>query len=103
MDHDQFILGQIIRPAGNWIQGVVDKLKQAYVSYIKKFNFEEIVVATLVFEGNALDVKAHEKLINEIASKYLGFPAGAANGQKGYTLTYIVVYVRVKLSHLTLV
>jgi alkyldihydroxyacetonephosphate synthase len=100
MNHDQFILGQIIRPAGSWIQAIVDKLKQAYISYIKNFNFEEIVVVTLVFEGNALEVKAHEKLINEIASKYLGFPGGAENGKKGYTLTYIVAYVRVRLSHL---
>jgi alkyldihydroxyacetonephosphate synthase len=100
MDHDQFMLGQIIRPAGSWIQAIVDKLKQAYISYIKNFNFEEIVVVTLVFEGNAVEVKAHEKLINEIASKYLGFPAGAENGQKGYALTYIVAYVRVSFDNL---
>jgi alkyldihydroxyacetonephosphate synthase len=100
MDHDQFMLGQTIRPAGNWIQGVFDKLQEAYISYIKNFNFEETVVVTLVFEGNALEVKAHVILINEIASKYLGFPAGATNGEKGYALTYIVAYVRVNFYHL---
>jgi alkyldihydroxyacetonephosphate synthase len=100
MDHDQFMLGHTLRPARNWIQRVIEKLQESYISYIKNFNFEEIVVVTLVFEGNAVEVKAHEKLINEIASKYLGFPAGAENGQKGYALTYIVAYVRVSFDNL---
>jgi alkyldihydroxyacetonephosphate synthase len=80
----------------SWFQEMIDKLKQFYVNYIKKFNFDEIVVATLVFEGNAAEVKVHEKTINEIAAQFLGFPAGAANGLKGYTLTFIVSYVRVR-------
>jgi alkyldihydroxyacetonephosphate synthase len=79
-----------------WFQEFIDKLKQFYVNYIKKFNFDEIVVCTLVFEGNANEVKVHEKAINEIAAQFLGFPAGAANGLKGYTLTFVVPYVRVR-------
>jgi hypothetical protein len=45
--------------------------------------------------GNTDYVETQEKRIYDIAARYGGIPAGEANGERGYTLTFVIAYIRV--------
>lgn len=46
-------------------------------------------------EGTSEQVADREKKLNAIAARYGGIPAGATNGENGYTLTFVIAYLRV--------
>jgi alkyldihydroxyacetonephosphate synthase len=48
-----------------------------------------------LYTGDAKDIELQEKRIYEIAAKYGGIPAGEANGERGYMLTFVIAYIRV--------
>ena len=65
-----------------------------YVVQRLKFEPEQMVAATLLFEGTAAEISAQEKLVYSIAATYGGMKAGAENGIRGYFLTYMIAYMR---------
>lgn len=95
IDNDQFKFGQALKPKPTFFGSVIDGMKKAYITRLKGFDLDKMCVATLLFEGDDKDVKRHQKLINEIADKYGGIPAGATNGERGYVLTFVIAYIRV--------
>jgi alkyldihydroxyacetonephosphate synthase len=84
IDNEQFVFGQALKVEGGFIANVVEKLKKTILTKVKGYDLKKLVVATLLFEGDADDVQKQEKQIYEIANKYSGISAGATNGQKGY-------------------
>lgn len=95
MDNEQFQMGQTLRPQAGWSGLVLQGLKQMYITRIKGFRWDQICVATLLMEGDvAADVAAQERKIYKIADKYGGIPAGEANGERGYMLTFVIAYIR---------
>lgn len=95
IDNDQFKFGQALKPKSTFLGGLVEGMKKMYITKLKGFDIHKMCVATLVFEGDADKVKRQQKLINEIADKYGGIPAGAINGERGYLLTFVIAYIRV--------
>lgn len=95
MDNEQFKFGQALRPENNWSDALIQSLKHTYITKIKGFNFNNICVATLLFEGNDENqIKAQEKKIYTIAGNYGGIAAGEKNGERGYILTFVIAYIR---------
>lgn len=95
MDNEQFQMGQTLRPEPSWGGLILQGLKHAYITRIKGFRWDEICVATLLMEGDvAADVMVQERKIYKIAGKHRGIPAGEANGERGYTLTFVIAYIR---------
>lgn len=95
MDNNQFQLGQMLRPESSWSSSILESLKHTYITRIKCFKWDRICVATLLFEGNTSEeVTAQEKKIYNIAKSYNGIPAGETNGERGYTLTFVIAYIR---------
>ncbi|XP_031777447.1 alkyldihydroxyacetonephosphate synthase isoform X2 [Nasonia vitripennis] len=95
MDNEQFKFGQALRPESSWLGTIMQGLKHAYISHIKGFSWDTLCVATLLFEGNsAKDVAAHEAKIYDIARRHGGVPSGETNGERGYTLTFVIAYIR---------
>ena len=45
--------------------------------------------------GSEQDVTAQEKRLYDIALNNGGIPAGDANGERGYMLTFVIAYIRV--------
>lgn len=76
------------------LHAFIDKVKTFYVVNIKGYKPETMAACTLLFEGNAEEVDHLSKLTYAIAAKYYGMPAGAENGLKGYTLTFLITYIR---------
>jgi alkyldihydroxyacetonephosphate synthase len=53
--------------------------------------------------GNTQDVEAQEKRIYGITARNGGLPAGEANGERGYMLTFVIAYIRVSAMLLFLI
>uniref|UniRef100_A0A674DUL8 Alkylglycerone-phosphate synthase n=1 Tax=Salmo trutta TaxID=8032 RepID=A0A674DUL8_SALTR len=63
-------------------------------TYIECFDPHQLVVATLLFEGDRERVLQHEKQVYDIAATFGGLAAGEDNGQRGYILTFVIAYLR---------
>ncbi|XP_053971193.1 alkyldihydroxyacetonephosphate synthase isoform X1 [Hylaeus volcanicus] len=95
MDNEQFQFGQVLRPETGWGGLILQGFKQAYITMIKGFKWDQLCVATLLFEGNtSADVAAQEQKIYNIAKQFNGVPAGETNGERGYVLTFVIAYIR---------
>ncbi|KAF4527342.1 hypothetical protein B566_EDAN001119 [Ephemera danica] len=94
VDNEQFKFGQMLRAEPSFFGSIVDAMKKMYVTRFKGFDVHQMCVATLVFEGDKSDVEVQEKKIYEIAAQFGGMPAGEKNGERGYTLTFVIAYIR---------
>lgn len=94
MDNEQFKLGQTLRPVPGYFGLLLEGLKKIYVMKIKRFDVNQMCVMTLVFEGDTNNVEIQEKRIYDIAARCGGIPAGEANGERGYMLTFVIAYIR---------
>lgn len=52
-----------------------------------------------MFAGEPEDVAGQEKKIYKIAAATGGLAAGKTNGERGYTLTFVIAYIRVSGHH----
>ncbi|XP_071505794.1 alkyldihydroxyacetonephosphate synthase, peroxisomal-like [Diadema antillarum] len=95
MDNVQFRFGMSLKPPSESIwSSLVDSLKRVYVTKLKGFNPEVMVVTTLLFEGTKEEVAAQEKRVYAIAANFGGLASGEDNGQRGYMMTYAIAYIR---------
>jgi hypothetical protein len=53
------------------------------------------VISSTFCIGDPVDVETQEKKIYDIVVKFGGIPAGEANGERGYMLTFVIAYIRV--------
>lgn len=95
IDNEQFEFGQTLKTESGWYTSIMDAVKKQLLTKVKGFDLTKMVVATLLFEGNANIVKMQESHIRKIAKKHQGFSAGSKNGETGYLVTFIVAYLRV--------
>ncbi len=93
MDNTQFKMGQALNPKYSKFQSFIRKL-QFKLLELKKFNKDNMVVATLVFEDDRDKVILHEKKLLKLAKQFNGIKGGSTNGQRGYNLTFVVAYLR---------
>ncbi|CAB3251985.1 unnamed protein product [Arctia plantaginis] len=94
MDNEQFRFGQALKTESTWGGVLLDGLKRLYITKIKGFDPTKLCVVTLLMEGTSEQVADREKKLNAIAAWYGGIPAGATNGENGYTLTFVIAYLR---------
>lgn len=84
IDNDQFQFGQALKTdEGAWT-GFTNELKKFLLTRVKGYDWNEIAIATILFEGNQDDVDRQEQLIYSIAKQFRGLNGGAKNGEKGY-------------------
>ncbi|XP_032522709.2 alkyldihydroxyacetonephosphate synthase [Danaus plexippus] len=94
MDNEQFRMGHALKVEQSWGGVVLDGLKKFYITRIKGFDPLKMCVVTLLMEGSSEHVARSEKRLNAIAAEYGGVPGGARNGEIGYTLTFVIAYIR---------
>ncbi|RVE45388.1 hypothetical protein evm_009960 [Chilo suppressalis] len=94
MDNEQFRFGQALKTESSWGGVLLDGLKRAYITRIKGFDPTKLCVVTLLMEGEADQVASSYAGLRQIAAQYGGIPAGAENGERGYTLTFVIAYLR---------
>lgn len=84
MDNEQFLFGQAMKATGGVFEQFIDGLKKFLLTTVKGYDWKEISVTTLLFEGEKKEVERQEKMIYNIASKYNGLKGGEKNGERGY-------------------
>eukprot|EP00347_Sterkiella_histriomuscorum_P018793 403344151 len=95
VDNLQFFFGRALVPDDH---GVIEKFlsaaKKFYIINVKGFDVNKMCAATLVFEGVEEEVLFQENQIYAMASRYGGYSAGEDAGKTGYTLTFVITYIR---------
>jgi alkyldihydroxyacetonephosphate synthase len=93
-DNLQFQFSRALKPASVGGKRLKGKFEKFYVTRVKKFDPDEMVACTLLFEGSRDEVAAQESSLFRIARKHGGLRAGAENGKRGYELTFAIAYIR---------
>ena len=94
VDNIQFRFGQALKPRATGLKALLDKIQKFYVLSVRGFDLSQMAAATIVMEGAQVDVAYQEKNIHALARQFKGQAAGAANGRRGYMLTYAIAYIR---------
>lgn len=47
-----------------------------------------------IISGDEKEIEIQEKRIYKVAAEFGGVPAGEKNGERGYTLTFVIAYIR---------
>lgn len=94
VDNLQFQFGQVLKPASHGAKKLKSRAQKWLVTGPLGFDPNEMVAATLVFEGMKQEVDRQEKMVYRLAKRHKGMKGGAENGQRGYMLTFGIAYIR---------
>lgn len=94
IDNEQFLFGQSLKARESFLEKVSTAAKKFYLTRVCQLDLRKMCLVTLLFEGLATDVQQKEKAILETAYRYGGFSTGGENGERGYTLTFVIAYIR---------
>jgi alkyldihydroxyacetonephosphate synthase len=93
-DNMQFQMGQTLKAKTAGFAAVVRRLQKLYVTRVRGFDSNRMVVCTLLYEGSRADVASQEAAVRRLARRHGGLGAGAENGKRGYQLTFAIAYIR---------
>jgi alkyldihydroxyacetonephosphate synthase len=95
VDNLQFQFGMALKPkTTSALADLKSKVEKFFVTKLKGFQPDKMVVCTVVFEGSRLEVEQQERELYRIAARHGGMKAGSENGRRGYQLTYSIAYIR---------
>jgi len=95
VDNTQFQFGQALKPKSHGFKAKAkSRIEKAIVTQLKGFDPNKLAVATVVFEGSDDEVEYQEKVFYRLAKQHGGMKGGAANGERGYQLTFSIAYIR---------
>jgi len=95
LDNDQFRIGHALKEENNRLfVKLMDAVKKFYVTKVKGFDDKELAAATLLFEGSKVEVETQQKIVYETAKKYNAIKGGETDGKRGYTMTFVIGYIR---------
>ncbi|MFL5927720.1 MAG: FAD-binding oxidoreductase [Gaiellaceae bacterium] len=94
MDNLQFQLGQTLKPRATGLGALKRRLERHYVTRLRGFAVDRMAACTLAYEGTRDEVAAQAAAVKGVARSHGGIRGGAANGERGYQLTYSIAYLR---------
>ncbi len=94
VDNVQFQFSLALKPKATGLKAWKSHLEKFYVTRLRGFDPQQMVAATLVFEGAHEEVARQEKGIKKLSKKFGGLSAGPENGKRGYQLTFSIAYIR---------
>jgi alkyldihydroxyacetonephosphate synthase len=94
VDNLQFQLSQMLKPRKEGLARLVSQAEKLFVTKVKGFDVERMTACTMVYEGTRDEVAAQQKRATAIAKRHGGLAGGAANGERGYQLTFGIAYLR---------
>jgi alkyldihydroxyacetonephosphate synthase len=94
VDNLQFQLSLTLKPRSQGWHALKSRLEKYYVTRLRGFDPTRMVAATIVYEGGSEEVARQEGAVKRLAGRHGGMRAGAANGQRGYALTFGIAYLR---------
>ena len=94
VNNTEFRFGQALKPAPSFLHGLIDRVKKLFLFKVKRFDPLKLAACTIVMEGTPREVASQRETIFALASEFGGMSGGAANGRRGYTLTFGIAYIR---------
>ncbi|HIG56806.1 MAG TPA: FAD-binding oxidoreductase [Candidatus Latescibacteria bacterium] len=94
VNNNEFRFGQALKPAPSALQHWKEKVQKFALLKVMGFDPLQMVACTIVMEGTADEVEHQQRTIFKLAKAHGGKSAGAANGKRGYTLTFGIAYIR---------
>jgi alkyldihydroxyacetonephosphate synthase len=94
VDNLQFQLSMTLKPKAEGLARLKRDAERLFVTKLRGFDPERMVACTLVFEGSRDEVRAQRRAVRRLARRHGGMGAGAANGRRGYQLTFGIAYIR---------
>jgi alkyldihydroxyacetonephosphate synthase len=94
MDNLQFQFGQALKPTVRGAKALKRKFEKWLVLGPLGFDANQMVAATLVYEGTRPEVERQAQVVAALRKKHGGMDGGAENGRRGYTLTFGIAYIR---------
>lgn len=95
LDNTQFRLGQAMKSKDPFLGVIKQRCKKAIVGlFTDTFDPNEMVCATITYEGTEVEVKLQAQQIHNLATRHGGLCAGADIGKAGYNMTYAIAYIR---------
>ena len=95
LDNTQFRLGQAMKARASLIDSIRSMGAKAYANTkVGRFCPNDVVCATVTFEGSISEVKMQQTHIKNLACKHGAICAGSEIGKAGYSMTYAIAYIR---------
>lgn len=94
VDNTQFQFAQALKPVPTGVDAIKSYVIRAYVLKYLGFDPHSMAVCTLVFEGQASEVKSQQAAVYRLGKAHGGVNAGADAGKRGYEMTFAIAYIR---------
>jgi alkyldihydroxyacetonephosphate synthase len=94
VDNLQFQFGQALKPEPRGLGAAKSRAEKWFVTRLKGFRPDRMSAATFVYEGSREETARQEALVEKLARRHGGMPAGSENGRRGYQLTFAIAYIR---------
>jgi alkyldihydroxyacetonephosphate synthase len=94
LDNAQFQLGLALRPVASGLLHRLRRIRNSAIARLHHIDPEQGVLCTLLYEGTRQEVALQRKSVRKASRRFRGLHAGAANGRRGYELTYTIAYLR---------
>jgi alkyldihydroxyacetonephosphate synthase len=94
VDNLQFQLSQMLKPRAAGWHALASRAQKLFVTRIKGFDLERMTACTIVYEGSREEVAEQRRAVAALARRHGGLAGGAANGRRGYQLTFGIAYLR---------
>eukprot|EP00547_Thalassionema_nitzschioides_P011168 CAMPEP_0194262984 /NCGR_PEP_ID=MMETSP0158-20130606/46816_1 /TAXON_ID=33649 /ORGANISM="Thalassionema nitzschioides, Strain L26-B" /LENGTH=2209 /DNA_ID=CAMNT_0039003149 /DNA_START=70 /DNA_END=6701 /DNA_ORIENTATION=- len=94
LDNAHFRLGQALRENSSIADSIRKLALKALTPKYRAFSSNEMVCATIIFEGSADEVREQRRKVSEIAMHCGGLLVGSRVGRSGYDLTFAIAYLR---------
>ena len=94
VSNNELRFGQALKPKPTFVKGIVNGLQRFFLLRILGFDPKRMVACTILMEGSKGEVRQQKRSIFKLAKRHTGKSGGAANGKRGYTLTFGIAYIR---------
>lgn len=90
----EFRFGQALKGESKGFKAVKSRLEKIALLKVAGFDPKKMVACTVVMEGSRNEVAQQRRIVFSTAKKHSGISGGAANGKRGYMLTFGIAYIR---------
>ena len=94
VNNKEFRFGQALKAKPTFWKARISRLQTFFLLRILGFDSKEMVACSILMEGSKKEVRQQKRPIFTLAKAYGGKSGGAANGRRGYVLTFGIAYIR---------
>ncbi len=90
----EFRFGQALKGESAGLGKLVSRLQKFVLLKLLGFDPYKMCACTILMEGTATEVRHQRRVVFGTGKRFGGISGGAANGKRGYMLTFAIAYIR---------